>query len=279
MLCGAEVEAEAAVVAGPSIVPPTVFSAITGGLFSGGLVCSDPEVVGSAVDAHAAERKAFLDDVVAGNPATAGGRLANWLSRVVDQVCVRWLCCGCSSRVFALVGEAVAGFRGGCALVCCVRMCVFRAESLCRRRCGGWGVWGVWGVGVLWFVVLVCVCSVRNHCVDGVWGVCGLCGLSCQERVTALTARRYVATEWTTMVPSLTNVKTNNLVFDPVFDAGGSDAAISSMTSAMAVKPSKEVAAPAAAKPKYGPVPFCSHHEHYLELEVTPRQGIRVDVP
>ncbi len=72
-------------------VPPTVFSAITGGLFNGGLQCTDPEVVGTATDSHAAERKAFLDDLIAGDPTTAGGRLASWLTRVVDQVweCVR----------------------------------------------------------------------------------------------------------------------------------------------------------------------------------------------
>ena len=90
---GAAVTADAAAstdiatLATATVVPPTVFSAITGGLFNGGLVSTDPEVCGTA-DSHLSERKSFLEDVIAGDPSTAGGRLSSWLTRVVDQVCL-----------------------------------------------------------------------------------------------------------------------------------------------------------------------------------------------
>jgi hypothetical protein len=68
------------------VVPPTVYSAISAGLFEGGLRCEDPSVRTGATDSHAAEKRAFLEDLIAGDPATSGGRLAAWLTRVVDQV-------------------------------------------------------------------------------------------------------------------------------------------------------------------------------------------------
>ena len=99
-----------------------------------------------------------------------------------------------------------------------------------------------------------------------------VCGV--QERITALTARRYVAAEWATVVPSLADAKVTSLVFDPLFDAGGSDAAVSTMASALAVKPKADDApAEVSVKVTYEPVPFCAHHEHYLEESVEPRKS------
>lgn len=78
-------EALAAPIVVDTVVPPTVFSAIEGGMFEGGLRCEDPTVTTGSVDSHAAEKRAFLDDLIAGDAATAGGRLSDWLTRVVDQ--------------------------------------------------------------------------------------------------------------------------------------------------------------------------------------------------
>lgn len=68
-------------------MPLTVYSAISNGLFESGLHVTDPDIVPPAsTDSHYGDKKAFLDDVIAGDPSTAGGRLASWLTRVADQV-------------------------------------------------------------------------------------------------------------------------------------------------------------------------------------------------
>jgi hypothetical protein len=70
-----------------SCIPPAVTAAVsTGGVFEGGLPVVDTSVSIAPADSHAAEKRAFLEEFIAGDASTSGGRLADWLSRVVDQV-------------------------------------------------------------------------------------------------------------------------------------------------------------------------------------------------
>ena len=74
-------------VASDMSIPPSVFTTINSGVFEGGLRNEDPTIGGTTVDSHTAEKRAFLEDVISGDASTSGGRLADWLTRVVDQVC------------------------------------------------------------------------------------------------------------------------------------------------------------------------------------------------
>jgi hypothetical protein len=64
--------------AAATTVPTTVYTAIAGGLFDGGLLLPVEQT-------HRGEHLSFLNDVIAGDAGTSGGRLAHWLCRIVDQ--------------------------------------------------------------------------------------------------------------------------------------------------------------------------------------------------
>lgn len=107
-----QAEEVAAPVAGDAAIPPSVFLTISSGVFEGGLQSQDPAVGGAAVDSHMAEKRAFLEDVISGDAGTSGGRLADWLTRVVDQVCVYvCVCLSCSPPCLSSL------LAGPCALV------------------------------------------------------------------------------------------------------------------------------------------------------------------
>jgi hypothetical protein len=83
---GEQVPDDEAVAPADSTIPPSVFSTIASGVFEGGLRSEDSSFGARAADAHTSEKRAFLEDVIVGDASTSGGRLADWLTRVVDQV-------------------------------------------------------------------------------------------------------------------------------------------------------------------------------------------------
>jgi hypothetical protein len=83
----AEEEISGEVASNDTSIPPAVTAAVAaGGVFEGGLMLDDASVTVAPADAHAAEKHAFLEDLISGGASSSGGRLADWLTRVVDQV-------------------------------------------------------------------------------------------------------------------------------------------------------------------------------------------------